>query len=87
MPKAIAQLATANRGTKMAKLVTLPDGQAVNPDDVAAVKIEQLIAGISAYWYVYVELRNHPRITISAAGKEDAQRIASQAANAINEAS
>ncbi len=68
----------------MAKLVTLPDGQAVNPEDVTAVKIEEFFGG---HWYVYLELRNHPRITISAAGKENAQEIASQVTSAINETS
>jgi hypothetical protein len=53
--------------------VTLPDGQGVNTDDIVAVKIEEFYGGI---WYVYVELRQHPRVTIRAESEQSAKEIA-----------
>jgi len=53
--------------------MTLPDGQGVNTDDIVAVRIEEFFGGS---WYVYVELRKHPRVTIRAESEESARAIA-----------
>jgi hypothetical protein len=68
----------------MAGLVTLPDGQAVRAEDISAVKIEEFVPG---NWYVYVELKHHPRVTIHASGKDDAQSIAAKITKSVNDAS
>jgi hypothetical protein len=53
--------------------VTRPGGQGVNTSDVVAVKIEEFFGGV---WYVYVELRQHPRVTIRAGDEQSAKAIA-----------
>jgi hypothetical protein len=65
----------------MPGLVTLPDGQAVRPEDVSAVKIEEFTPG---NWYVYVEMKNHPRVSIKSAGEDDALKIAAEITKRIN---
>jgi hypothetical protein len=66
----------------MAGLVTLPDGQAVRAEDVAAVKTEEFVGGT---WYVYVELHKHPRVTIKADDEADTKRIAAEITEAVNQ--
>ena len=68
----------------MAGLVILPDGQAARAEDVVAVKIEEFVPGI---WYVYVELENHPRVTIGASDKDNAKSMASEIITSVNSSS
>jgi hypothetical protein len=67
----------------MAGLVQLPDGQAARAEDVVAVKFEEFVPGV---WYVYVELKNHPRVTIRASDKDNAQKIAADIVTSVNSA-
>ncbi|MGH3431041.1 MAG: hypothetical protein ACRDQZ_26305 [Mycobacteriales bacterium] len=53
--------------------VTLPDGHGVNTNDIGAVKIEEFVPG---KWYVHVEIRQHPRVTIPAGAEQSASAIA-----------
>src|SRR6202043_3304970 len=61
-------------------LVTLPDGQVFDSEDFGACKIEEFFGG---HWYVYVELKNAKRLTLSASSEEDAQKNAKQIRNRI----
>jgi hypothetical protein len=63
--------------------VTLPDGQGVRSEDVSAIKVEQFFGST---WYVYVELKNHPRVTITAGDEATARKMAGEITTGLQRA-